>query len=144
MKKSKTTRVNKPISSIITHQKRDVVKSLTVDGVKDLGDLGNENGHTTLFLNHDNTKENLLVIEGATDLLSIKTGVPKTDKSVLTVSRDKTKLDVTTFESFKKEYDSKVKSLETTISSQATEIKSLQTLTNDLLKRVETLEKPTK
>ena len=144
MKKSKTTRVNKAISSIITHQQRDVTKSLTIDGVKELADLGNENGHTTLFLNHDNTKENLLDIEGATDLLSIKTGVPSTKKSILTVSRDKTKLDVTTFETFKKEYETRIKSLEGKVSSQGTEIKALQTLTSDLIKRIEVLEKPTK
>lgn len=45
----------------------------------------------------DNTKENLLEVVGATDLLEVETGVPSENKTKLKVFRDSTKLDTADF-----------------------------------------------
>ena len=63
MKKVKSTRKNKPVSSIIQNNARDIVKSLTIEGKKQLLDLVNDKGHLSLFIYDDVDKLNVTTFE---------------------------------------------------------------------------------
>ena len=61
---------------------------------------------------HDNTKENLLVVDGAKELLTVTSGVPSTQKTILTVKRDNTKTDKTEHDEDFKKLTQKITALE--------------------------------
>lgn len=90
---------------------------------------------------HDNTKENLLVIDGATDLLKITSGVPSsTKKSILTVYRDKTKVDLNKYDNDYKNILSKITELENKgTSSGGTSVTGNLSLTLDTRFKINTL-----
>lgn len=63
MKKSKSTRVNRPVSNYVMFNQKDMVKSISIEGKEALMDVANDNGHHVLYPIADKDKTDVKVFE---------------------------------------------------------------------------------